>query len=70
MAKDVRCMQNWGEVAPALLISHQKPWSYPRLETIAEEECDSVRVPKRVFILLPLLLSFSFYVLLYRYIIA
>ncbi|XWS19880.1 hypothetical protein CRYUN_Cryun31cG0054200 [Craigia yunnanensis] len=68
MAKDVRYMQNWGEVAPALLISHQKPSSYPRLETIAEEECDSVRVPKRVFILLPVLLSFSSYVLLYRYI--
>ncbi|XVF27285.1 hypothetical protein REPUB_Repub14bG0093600 [Reevesia pubescens] len=53
MGKNVRYMQNWGEVAPALLISHQKPSSFPRLETIAEEECCSVRVPKRIFILLP-----------------
>ncbi|XWS16003.1 hypothetical protein CRYUN_Cryun34aG0049500 [Craigia yunnanensis] len=68
MAKDIRYMQNWGEVAPALLISHQKPSSFPRLEAIAEEECGSIRVPKRVFILLPLLLSFTFYVLMYRYI--
>ncbi|XWS12329.1 hypothetical protein CRYUN_Cryun37aG0080500 [Craigia yunnanensis] len=68
MVKDVRYMQNWGEVKPALLISHQKPSNFPRLETIAEEECDSLRVPKRVFILLPVLLSLSFYVLLYKYI--
>ncbi|XWS18668.1 hypothetical protein CRYUN_Cryun32bG0064400 [Craigia yunnanensis] len=48
MVEDVRYMQNWGEVAPALLISHQKPSSFPRLETIDEEECGSVRVPKRI----------------------
>ncbi|EOY27634.1 Uncharacterized protein TCM_029430 [Theobroma cacao] len=66
MVKDVKSMQNLGEVAPALLISHQKPSSSPRLETIAEEDCGGVRVPKRVFILLPVLLSLSFYVLLYR----
>ncbi|WRX26934.1 hypothetical protein QQP08_019421 [Theobroma cacao] len=39
MVKDVKSMQNLGEVAPALLISHQKPSSSPRLETIAEEDC-------------------------------
>ncbi|XVF40091.1 hypothetical protein PTKIN_Ptkin01aG0084200 [Pterospermum kingtungense] len=71
MVKDVRYMQNMGEVVPSLMISHQKSSCFQRLETIAEEECCgsvSVRVPKRVFILLPVLLSLSFYVLLSKYI--
>ncbi|MBA0595049.1 hypothetical protein Gorai_011928 [Gossypium raimondii] len=38
MAKDIRYMQTWGEVAPALLISRQRSSSSPRLETIVEEE--------------------------------
>ncbi|XVF87122.1 hypothetical protein PTKIN_Ptkin18bG0094100 [Pterospermum kingtungense] len=59
MGKSIRYMQNLGEVAPALLISQQKPSSFPRLETIAEEECGGVRVPKRIFLLLPLLNSMN-----------
>ncbi|GLT59885.1 hypothetical protein SLA2020_326800 [Shorea laevis] len=66
MVKDVRYVQNWVEVAPEPLISHQKPSTSPKLETIAEEGCDGVRVPKRVFIVLPVLLSLVFYFLLYR----
>ncbi|KAB2081764.1 hypothetical protein ERO13_A05G146700v2 [Gossypium hirsutum] len=68
MAKDIRYMQTWGEVAPALLISRQRSSSSPRLETIVEEERGGVRVPKRVIVVLPILLSLSLYALLYRYI--
>lgn len=42
MAKEARYVgvQPWIEVAPALLISPQKPSNVPKLETIAEEERD------------------------------
>ncbi|OMO70334.1 hypothetical protein CCACVL1_18971 [Corchorus capsularis] len=56
MVRNVRIMQNWGEITPDLMISRQKPSpsSSPRLETIAEEECCiNEGVPKRVFVLLP-----------------
>ncbi|MBA0720244.1 hypothetical protein Golax_007874 [Gossypium laxum] len=68
MAKDILYMQTWGEVAPALLISRQRSSSSPRLETIVEEERGGVRLPKRVIVVLPILLSLSLYALLYRYI--
>ncbi|GMI82217.1 hypothetical protein HRI_001891000 [Hibiscus trionum] len=68
MAKGIRYTQTWGEVAPPLLISRHRSSSCPRLETIIEEECGGIRVPKRVYVLLPVLLSLSLYVLLYRYI--
>lgn len=42
MAKEATyvVVQPWIEVAPALLISPQKPSNVPKLETIAEEEND------------------------------
>ncbi|MBA0565481.1 hypothetical protein Golob_010353 [Gossypium lobatum] len=61
MAKDILYMQTWGEVAPALLISRQRSSSSPRLETIVEEERGGVRLPKRVIVVLPILLSLSFW---------
>ncbi|MFQ6639206.1 hypothetical protein Gotur_016673 [Gossypium turneri] len=64
MAKDILFMQTWGEVAPALLISRQRSSSSPRLETIVEEERGGVRLPKRVIVVLPILLSLSLYALL------
>ncbi|MBA0836573.1 hypothetical protein Goarm_008776 [Gossypium armourianum] len=64
MAKDILYMQTWGEVAPALLISRQRSSSSPRLETIVEEERGGVRLPKRVIVVLPILLSLSLYALL------
>ncbi|VVB08125.1 unnamed protein product [Arabis nemorensis] len=63
MAKEMRFVQTWGEVAPRLIVSHQKQQqqfsSSPKLETIHEEGCcvvDSfaVRAPKRIVIFLPL----------------
>ncbi|KAH1048347.1 hypothetical protein J1N35_039131 [Gossypium stocksii] len=67
MAKDIRYMQELGEVAPFLVIYHHKSLSCPRLEPIAEEECGNVEVlKKRVFVLLPVLLSLSVSVFLYR----
>ncbi|GLT59174.1 hypothetical protein SLA2020_320100 [Shorea laevis] len=66
MVKDARYMQNWVNVAPEPLISHQKTSTSPRLETIVEEDYDGVCVSKRVFIVLPVFLSLVFYFLLYR----
>ncbi|XVE88426.1 hypothetical protein DITRI_Ditri19aG0068700 [Diplodiscus trichospermus] len=37
MVKKVGFKQNWGEVAPAPLISRRKSSTCPRLETILEE---------------------------------
>ncbi|TQD82505.1 hypothetical protein C1H46_031941 [Malus baccata] len=52
MAKEMRYMHNWGEVAPALVIPHEKPSNnVSKLETIAEEgsEYQSFEIlPKRV----------------------
>lgn len=43
MAKEIiRCLDAWiMEVAPALLISHNKTSSSPALETITEEEVEA-----------------------------
>lgn len=44
MAKEAKsAVQRWIEVAPALLISPQKPSNIPRLETIAEEDKDDTK---------------------------
>lgn len=61
-------MQNWGEVAPSLLISRQKYSSNcPKLETIAEEGPENFKLlPKRVLFLLPVLFPFFCYHLLNR----
>ncbi|OMO72506.1 hypothetical protein CCACVL1_17750 [Corchorus capsularis] len=40
MAKEVRYLSSWIEVAPALLISPLKTSNSPVLETITEEEAD------------------------------
>ncbi|KAL4387042.1 hypothetical protein GQ457_09G004030 [Hibiscus cannabinus] len=67
MEKDIRYMQELGQVAPSVVISHYKPMSRPRLEPITEEEYDDVEVlKKRVFVLLPILISLSIYVFLRR----
>jgi hypothetical protein len=66
MVKEMRYMQNWGEFAPALLISHQKYSTCPQLETIAEEGPENFELlPKRVLFLLPVLFPFLCYHLLY-----
>ncbi|KAG5515866.1 hypothetical protein RHGRI_036794 [Rhododendron griersonianum] len=61
MAKEISSyMQNWVEVAPAPLISPQKPSSsFPKLETIAEEESGRLAdiVPNKALYLLPVVLS-------------
>ncbi|CAK7350174.1 unnamed protein product [Dovyalis caffra] len=52
MMKDMKYMQRWGDVAPALLISRQRSRSSaPKLETIVEEGSGNFRaagVPKRI----------------------
>ncbi|KAG7611979.1 hypothetical protein ISN44_As05g040450 [Arabidopsis suecica] len=77
MAKEMRFVQTWGEVAPRLIASHQKQQQQfsdlPKLETIFEEGCcvDSltVRAPKRIVIFLPLALSMILYMVLHKSII-
>ncbi|XVF27286.1 hypothetical protein REPUB_Repub14bG0093700 [Reevesia pubescens] len=65
MMKEVGFKQNWGAVAPARLISPTKSSSFPRLETIHEEGCETHAVfPKKVFLFLPVVLSTVFYFLL------
>ncbi|KAK8524645.1 hypothetical protein V6N12_029507 [Hibiscus sabdariffa] len=67
MAKDIRYMQESGEVAPSLVMFHYKPTSCPRLDPIAEEECVDVEVLKKtVFVLLPVLLSLPVSLFLHR----
>lgn len=41
MAKEARYLRQWIEVAPALLISPQKPSSVSKLETISEEGAET-----------------------------
>ncbi|GMN39137.1 hypothetical protein TIFTF001_008385 [Ficus carica] len=41
MAKEIKSLDAWIEVAPALLISHHMTSNSPRLETIAEEELEA-----------------------------
>ncbi|KAG2684731.1 hypothetical protein I3843_10G086400 [Carya illinoinensis] len=75
MVKEVRYMQmqSWGEVAPNLLISYRKYYSFPKLETIDEElgtENSFEFLPKRVVLfLLPVLFSLFSYYLLYRHLV-
>ena len=60
-------MQNWIEVAPAPLISHQKSSNSPKLEPILEEGSENSEVlQKGVFFVIPLLLSVGFYLFLHR----
>ncbi|XWS18667.1 hypothetical protein CRYUN_Cryun32bG0064300 [Craigia yunnanensis] len=65
MMKEVGYKRNWGEVAPGRLISRRKSSSCPRLETILEEGCENHAVfSKKVFLVLPVVLSTVFYFLL------
>ncbi|GKV36926.1 hypothetical protein SLEP1_g45010 [Rubroshorea leprosula] len=67
MMKEVRYIQNWGEVAPTLLICHHKNSRRSKLETILEEGCEnSVVVPKRIVYLLPIVLSMLLYFMFCR----
>ncbi|XWS12330.1 hypothetical protein CRYUN_Cryun37aG0080600 [Craigia yunnanensis] len=67
MVKEVGYKQNWGAVAPALLISRRRSSSFPRLETILEEGCEIRAVfSMKVFLVLPVVLSTVFYFLLYK----
>ncbi|GLT59173.1 hypothetical protein SLA2020_320090 [Shorea laevis] len=65
MEKELRCVQNWGEVTPTIFISHQKCSTSPKLETIVEEGCrENLQVlPKRIFFLLPAFLSLGLFYL-------
>ncbi|KAI4300032.1 hypothetical protein L6164_033451 [Bauhinia variegata] len=68
MVKSVRGIHNCGEVAPALFITPQKCCpNLPKLEPIIEEGPETFEgLPKRALFLLPVLLSFVSYLLLYR----
>lgn len=76
MVKEVSYMQNWVEVAPTLLITHQKSSKCPKLETIVEEGPGNIMgsqisievapISKRALFLLPVFVSFVSYFLLYR----
>ncbi|KAB2601483.1 endoplasmic reticulum oxidoreductin-1-like [Pyrus ussuriensis x Pyrus communis] len=70
MEREMRYMHNWGEVAPALVIPHEKPSNnVSKLETIAEEgsECQSFEIlPKRVVFLFPVFLSLMTYFIFCR----
>ncbi|KAK3041154.1 hypothetical protein RJ639_028633 [Escallonia herrerae] len=58
MAKGVSYMHDWFEVAPAPLVSPQKPSNAPKLETIVEEGCERLDVLlKRLLCLLPVVIS-------------
>jgi hypothetical protein len=69
MMKKMKCMQKWGDVAPALLISQQRSRSsFPRLDTIIEEGSGNngvVAIPKRVLFLLPIVASLISYFLMH-----
>ncbi|KAL4627632.1 hypothetical protein ACB092_05G179000 [Castanea dentata] len=72
MAKELRYMQNYIEVAPAPLISHQRYSCCPKLETIVEEASTEKfeSVPKSpVMFLLPVLFTFLSYSLLCRHVV-
>lgn len=69
MVKELKGMQNWGEVAPRdLIITHKKASSLPTLETILEEGSEGFEVfPKGVLVsILPLLLSGVIYIMICR----
>ena len=72
MAKELKFMQNYIEVAPAPLISHQRYSSCPKLETIVEEASTEKfeTVPKSpIMFLLPVLFTFLSYSLLCRHVV-
>merc|ERR1712119_23959 len=73
MAKELRYMQNYIEVAPAPLITHQRYSSCPKLETIVEEASTEKfeTLPKisPVMFLLPVLFTFLSYSLLCRHVV-
>lgn len=65
----VKSINNWGEVAPALVTSnyYKKPIRYLMLETIIEEEPQvSQGLAKTVFVSLPVILSGFLYIFLFR----
>ncbi|KAJ1402028.1 putative transmembrane protein [Sesbania bispinosa] len=71
MMKEMRGIQNCGEVAPALLITRQKCSPvFPRLEPIIEEGPEGFQIvmPKRMLFLVPAFISFVSYFLLYSYV--
>ncbi|GLT59886.1 hypothetical protein SLA2020_326810 [Shorea laevis] len=66
MVNGMRCVGSV-EKAPELLISHKKPSSCPRLETIVEEGCERFEVGRmRVLFVLPVFLSVVSYIVLCR----
>lgn len=68
MVKNVKSMQNWIEVAPSTFVSYRRSSSCPKLETIIEEGSNPFEsFPKRVLIILPFLISYGSYFLLYRH---
>ncbi|PIN10687.1 hypothetical protein CDL12_16708 [Handroanthus impetiginosus] len=67
MRKQASYLHNWVEVAPSPLISPHKASNAPRLETIAEEGSEKMEIIKiKAALLLPIVLSFASYLLLYR----
>ncbi|CAN8267350.1 unnamed protein product [Cochlearia groenlandica] len=74
MAKEMRFVQTWGEVAPRLIVTNKKQQqqfsSLPKLETILEEGCCvdgfAVRAPKRIVVFLPIVISMVLYMVLHK----
>ncbi|CAN8245928.1 unnamed protein product [Cochlearia groenlandica] len=73
MAKEMRFVQTWGEVAPRLIVSQHKQQQHKlsKLETILEEgsccvDSYAVTAPKRIVIFLPIVLSMFLYIILHK----
>ena len=69
MMKKVKVIENYEEVLPAILITPKKcSPKFPKLEPIIEEGSNEgfKVLPKRVLFLLPILISFMSYFLLYK----
>lgn len=66
----MRCVENWVEVAPSLLICPARSSNCPKLETILEEGSEGLDDLKTrvvvVLFLLPVLVSLVSFLLLYR----
>ena len=63
----VNRIQNWVEVAPIIFVPYKRGSSSPKLETIIEESPKNFEVfRKGCLFVLPICLSFLYYVLLYR----
>ena len=69
IVKAVKNIQMYREVAPALVITPEKcSYDFPKLEPIIEEYSKGFDIlPKKVSFLLPILLSFASYFLLYKH---